>query len=53
MSVRADLQIHTTASDGTWTPAELITEAQKQQQGLIALTDRAREATIAQAKPLA
>ena len=37
MSVRADLHIHTTASDGTWTPAELITEAQKQQLGLIAV----------------
>lgn len=35
MSVRADLHIHTTASDGTWTPAELITEAQKQQLGLM------------------
>ncbi|WP_444350708.1 PHP domain-containing protein [Phascolarctobacterium succinatutens] len=39
MSERADLHIHTTASDGTWTPAELIAEAQKQQLGLIAVTD--------------
>lgn len=27
--MRADLHVHTTASDGTWTPQELITEAQK------------------------
>ena len=24
MAVRADLHIHTTASDGTWTPKELV-----------------------------
>ena len=53
MSVRADLHIHTTASDGTWTPAELITEAQKQQLGLIAVTDHDSVANVAKAMTLA
>lgn len=53
MSVRADLHIHTTASDGTWTPAELITEAQKQQLGLIAVTDHDSVANVAEAMTLA
>lgn len=53
MSVRADLHIHTTASDGTWTPAELIAEAQKQQLGLIAVTDHDSVANVAEAMTLA
>ncbi len=53
MSVRADLHIHTTASDGTWTPAELIAEAQKQQLGLIAVTDHDSVANVAEAMKLA
>ena len=53
MSVRADLHIHTTASDGTWTPAELIDEAQKQQLGLIAVTDHDSVANVAEAMTLA
>ena len=53
MSVRADLHIHTTASDGTWTPAELIAEAQKQQMGLIAVTDHDSVANVAEAMTLA
>ena len=53
MSGRADLHIHTTASDGTWTPAELITEAQKQQLGLIAVTDHDSVANVAKAMTLA
>ena len=53
MAVRADLHIHTTASDGTWTPAELIAEAQKQQLGLIAVTDHDSVANVAEAMTLA
>ena len=53
MSVRADLHIHTTASDGTWTPAELIAKAQKQQLGLIAVTDHDSVANVAEAMTLA
>ena len=53
MSVRADLHIHTTASDGTWTPAELIAEAQKQQLGLIAVTDHDSVANVAEAMTVA
>lgn len=53
MSERADLHIHTTASDGTWTPAELIAEAQKQQLGLIAVTDHDSVANVAEAMTLA
>lgn len=37
--VRADLHIHTTASDGTWTPAELVRHALAAGLGLIAVTD--------------
>ena len=34
MAIRADLHIHTTASDGTWTPAELIEEAQQKEESI-------------------
>ena len=37
--MRIDLHIHTTASDGTWTPAELIGQAQRCGLGAIAITD--------------
>lgn len=37
--MRADLHIHTTASDGTWTPEELIAEAVKTGIKVIAATD--------------
>lgn len=38
-NARADLHIHTTASDGTWTPAELVRHALAAGLGLIAVTD--------------
>lgn len=53
MVVRADLHIHTTASDGTWTPAELISEAQRAGLGLIAVTDHDSVANVAEAGRLA
>ena len=53
MAVRADLHIHTTASDGTWTPAELIEEVQKAGLGLIAVTDHDSVANVAEAGRLA
>ena len=37
--MKADLHIHTCASDGNWTPAELIAEAQKVGLGALAVTD--------------
>lgn len=53
MAVRADLHIHTTASDGTWTPAELINEAQKSGLGFIAVTDHDSVANVAEAGRMA
>ena len=37
--VRIDLHIHSTASDGTLTPQEILTQAQNLQLGAIAITD--------------
>lgn len=51
--MRADLHIHTTASDGTWTPAELIAEAQKLGLGALAVTDHDSVANVAEAQRLA
>jgi hypothetical protein len=39
MMKRADLHVHTTASDGTYTPAEVIELAQKTDLAAIAITD--------------
>ena len=47
--MRADLHVHTTASDGTWTPQELITEAQKIGLGALAVTDHDSIANVAEA----
>lgn len=35
----ADLHLHTTESDGTWTPAELVREARKAGLAAVAVTD--------------
>ncbi len=51
--MRADLHVHTTASDGTWTPQELITEAQKIGLGALAVTDHDSIANVAEAGRLA
>jgi len=37
--VRADLHIHTTASDGTWDPADVVREVKKAGIGAFAVTD--------------
>lgn len=37
--MRADLHIHTTASDGTWTPQEVITKALQKNIKVLAITD--------------
>jgi predicted metal-dependent phosphoesterase TrpH len=39
MDVRTDLHLHTTASDGCWSPEQLITEIRKTGIGLFAVTD--------------
>ena len=51
--MKADLHIHTTASDGNWTPAELILEAQKVGLGALAVTDHDSVANVAEAQLLA
>ncbi|MBI1800611.1 MAG: PHP domain-containing protein, partial [Chloroflexi bacterium] len=53
---KADLHAHTTASDGTFTPAELIAEAKRAGLDALGITDHdstegIREARIASAKP--
>jgi predicted metal-dependent phosphoesterase TrpH len=39
MDLRADLHLHTTASDGRWTPQQLIKEVQRVGIGLFSVTD--------------
>jgi predicted metal-dependent phosphoesterase TrpH len=39
MELRADLHLHTTASDGRWTPEELVAQVQQSGIGLFAVTD--------------
>lgn len=51
--MRVDLHIHTTASDGTWSPAELIQEALKQNIGALAITDHDSVGNVAEAQRLA
>ncbi len=51
--LRCDLHIHTTASDGTWTPTELVSEAQKISLGVIAVTDHESIANVAKTVELA
>lgn len=48
-----DLHIHTTASDGTWTPSELITQAKLHNLGAIAVTDHDSIDNVAEAQRLA
>lgn len=51
--MRADLHIHTTASDGTWTPKELVDEALKAGLGAIAVTDHDSVANVKETGRLA
>lgn len=53
MAVRADLHIHTTASDGTWTPKELVEQVQRCGLGLFAVTDHDSVANVAETARLA
>lgn len=39
MTLRADLHMHTTSSDGTFTPTELVNHAKKRQVDIISITD--------------
>lgn len=48
-----DLHIHTTASDGTWTPSELIAQAKLAHLGAIAITDHDSVDNVAEAQVLA
>ncbi len=41
-----DLQLHTTFSDGTWTPEQLIDYLVREQFGLVASTDHDRKETL-------
>lgn len=51
--MRADLHIHTTASDGTWTPAELVSQAAAAGLGAIAVTDHDSVANVGETAVLA
>jgi len=48
-----DLQLHTTYSDGTWTPEQLIDYLVSEQFGLVAITDHDRVDTVASLQHLA
>ncbi len=48
-----DLQVHTVHSDGHWTPEALLQHAQREQFGLIAITDHDRPDTAAALQQLA
>lgn len=48
-----DLQMHTTFSDGTWTPEQLIDYLVSEHFGLAAITDHDRLDTIATLQQLA
>ena len=39
LDLRADLHLHTTASDGRWTPQQLLREVQRVGIGLFSVTD--------------
>ena len=49
MDIRVDLHLHTTASDGRWTPEQLIGEVQRAGIGLFAITDHDTLAGLAPA----
>lgn len=53
MEVRADLHIHTTASDGTWNPTELIEEARRIGLAMLAVTDHDSIANVEETAVLA
>lgn len=52
MSARADLHLHTTASDGTWTPEDLVLAAKAARLVAIAVTDHDTTAAVAEVQQL-
>ncbi len=48
-----DLQMHTTCSDGVWTPEELVDYLVREQFGLVAVTDHDRPDSVAHIQQLA
>ena len=48
-----DLQLHTTYSDGTWTPSQLIDYLARERFGLVAITYHDRVDTVAALQQLA
>lgn len=53
MDLRADLHLHTTASDGRWPPQQLVAEVQQAGIGLFAVTDHDSLDSLAEAGRLA
>jgi len=53
MDLRADLHLHTTASDGRWPPERLIAELQQASIGLFAVTDHDSLGSLARTAELA
>lgn len=51
--MRADLHVHSTASDGTWNPRQLVAAAQETEIKVLALTDHNSVANVAAAEKLA
>lgn len=51
--MQVDLHIHTTASDGTWSPAELVREVQRVGLGAFAVTDHDSVGNVAETQALA
>jgi predicted metal-dependent phosphoesterase TrpH len=51
--MRVDLHIHTIASDGCWTPKQVIAEVQARRIGLFAITDHDAVASVSPAEALA
>lgn len=51
--MRADLHIHTTASDGCWTPEQVVVEVQARRIGLFAVADHDSVAHVRRAERLA
>ncbi len=53
LGMRADLHIHTVASDGCWTPEQAVAEVQARGIGLFAIADHDTVASVAAAQALA
>jgi hypothetical protein len=52
-AIRVDIHIHTRASDGVWSPEELLGEIRKEGIGLFAVTDHDSTANVAESGHLA